>query len=288
MTMMWLLKKEHPKYYQVSKELQGTTKAKRSEQWVSEMVMLQRWSWEELQMHLASGRIVSRECASTFGVYEFCDMQGWVTTQAAQSTKKARIAQEYVPNSDDEMLLDTCMQGNMKANASRLLGQSSGSKGLGKSSSKGKGKGKGKGTWKGDSLPALQDKGDQHTEDEEDEEDTTEEEQLKDAYKKAKKARDMATAVCADFEDCLGKANPYLSKASKHNGLKDQQLLAAMANKLKEAVKKENVTLKKLKAMLQETGNKVKEVKDTMKELKQLANKAGSIASKAASAKSKK
>ena len=35
-----------------------------------------------------------------------------------------------------------------------------------------------------------------------------------------------------------------MSKASKQNGLKDQQLLAAMANKLKEAVKKENVTLK--------------------------------------------
>jgi hypothetical protein len=86
----------------------------------------------------------------------------------------------------------------------------------------------------------------------------------------------------------LAKANPYLSKASKQNGLKDQQLLAAMGNKLKEAVSKENVPLKKLKSMLQETANKAKEVKDTMKELKQLANKAGSIASKAASAKSKK
>ena len=285
---MWLLKKEHPKYYQVSKEMEGSTKAKRSEQWVSEMVMLTKWSWDELQMHLASGRIVARECASTWGVYEYCDMQDWVTVQAAQSKNRARIAQEYVPNSDDEMLLDSCMQGNMRANASRLLAQSSGSKGLGKSSSKGKGKGKGNGKGKEHSQLALQDREEKHTEDEEEDEGKTEEEQLKDAYKKAKKARDMATAVCADFEDCLAKANPYLSKASKQNGLKDQQLLAAMGNKLKEAVSKENVPLKKLKSMLQETANKVKEVKDTMKELKQLANKAGSIASKAASAKSKK
>ena len=65
----------------------------------------------------------------------------------------------------------------------------------------------------------MQDREEKHTEDEEEDEDKTEEEQLKDAYKKAKKARDMATAVCADFEDCLAKANPYLSKASKQKWL---------------------------------------------------------------------
>eukprot|EP00435_Cladocopium_sp_Y103_P033439 s87_g8.t1 len=143
----------------------------------------------------------------------------------------------------------------------------------------------GKGKRKGNEQLALQDKNEDDTEDEEDK---SEEEQLKEALKKARKARDMATAACADFEDGLGKANPYLSKAAKQNGLKDQQLLAAMANRLKEAVSKENVSLKKLKSMLQETVNKVKEVKDTMKELKQLANKAETIASKAATSKSTK
>ena len=286
MTLMWLLKKEHPKYYQVSNEVEGTTKAERSEHWISETAMLTKWTWEELQMHLASGRIVTRGCASTWAVWEYCDMQDWKTVQAAKAKKRARIAQEYVPNSDDEMLLDTCMEGNMRANASKLLAQkSSSSKGLGKSP-KGKGKSKEKGKGNTDNQLALQDK--DATGDEDEEEDKTEEEQLKDAYKKAKKARDVTAAVCADFEDCLTKANPYLNKASKQNGLKDQQLLAAMSTKLKEAVSKENVPLKKLKSMLQEAANKVKEVKETMKELKQLANKAGSIASKAASAKSKK
>ena len=102
-----------------------------------------------------------------------------------------------------------------------------------------------------------------------------------DCLKKAKKARDLTSAVCADFEDCLAKANQYLTKQAKQNGLKDQQVLVAMGTRLKDAVTKENLPIKKLKALLQENANKIKEVKETMKELKQLANKASSIASKA-------
>lgn len=162
----------------------------------------------------------------------------------------------------------------------------SGDKGLGKSSGKGKNKGgKGfgknpKGKGKGQEVPALTN-GEEQKEEEEEKEEPSEEEQFKAAMKKAKKARDITTALCADLEDCLGKANPYLSKQAKQNGLKDQQLLVAMGNKLKEAVAKENVSLKKLKSLLQENATKVKDVKDTMKEMKQLANKANSIASKA-------
>ena len=91
MTLMWLLKKEHPKYYQVSKEVEGTTKAERSEHWISETAMLTKWTWEELQMHLASGRIVTRECASTWGVWEYCDMQDWKTVQAAKAKKEQEL-----------------------------------------------------------------------------------------------------------------------------------------------------------------------------------------------------
>ena len=122
--------------------------------------------------------------------------------------------------------------------------------------------------------------GDEQEEEGEDEE-KTEEEELKIAFKKAKKARDLTSAVCADFEDCLAKANQYLTKQAKQNGLKDQQVLVAMGTRLKDAVTKENLPIKKLKALLQENANKIKEVKETMKELKQLANKASSIASKA-------
>ena len=146
-------------------------------------------------------------------------------------------------------------------------------KGKGKTKNQQKGKGRGK-----DQLALTN--GDEQEEEGEDEE-KTEEEELKIALKKAKKARDLTSAVCADFEDCLAKANQYLTKQAKQNGLKDQQVLVAMGTRLKDAVTKENLPIKKLKALLQENANKIKEVKETMKELKQLANKASSIASKA-------
>ena len=97
----------------------------------------------------------------------------------------------------------------------------------------------------------------------------------------------MTASVCADLEDCLGKANPYLTKAAKQKGLKDQQILKAQTNKLKELLAKENMPLSKMKAFLQENATTVKDVKDTLKELKQLANKANSVASKASKASAK-
>eukprot|EP00435_Cladocopium_sp_Y103_P052042 s2178_g16.t1 len=254
--------------------------------------MLTQWTWEELQAHLSSGRIVGRECPTTWGVWEYCDMHNWQTTQKAATKKKAKLGQEFEPNTEDEEMFEKWATGNLQTNAG-LLSTSSGSKGLGKSQSKGKGKGKGlgksqqKGKGRGNKDPLALTNGDEE-EDEEDEEEKTEEEELKTALKKAKKARDLTSAVCADFEDCLAKANQYLTKQAKQNGLKDQQLLAAMGTRLKDVVTKENMPLKKLKALLQENANKLKDVKETMKELKQLANKANSIASKAASSKSKK
>eukprot|EP00438_Fugacium_kawagutii_P027248 Skav214341 [mRNA] locus=scaffold86:385449:386684:- [translate_table: standard] len=280
-TTLWLLKKEHPKFLHVSKEVSGESAALRKEKWVSETVILTKWTWEELQAHLSSGRIVARECPSTWGVWEYCDMQDWQHTQKAKTKRKASLGQEGQPNSEDEGYFQDWASGNLQNNAGFLC---SGDKGLAKSSGKGQtkgGKGKGfgknpKGKGKGQELPALTN-GEEETEQKEE----SEEEQFKFAMKKAKKARDITTALCADLEDCLGKANPYLSKQAKQNGLKDQQMLVAMGNKLKDIVAKQNVSLKKLKSLLQENATKVKDVKDTMKEMKQLANKANSIASKA-------
>ena len=281
MALLWLLKKEHPKFMHISREVEGVSAAKRKEKWVSESVMLTQWTWDELQAHLSSGRIVGRECPTTWGVWEYCDMHNWQTTQKAATKRKAKLGQEFQPNSDDEAAFDEWAKGNLQSNAGLLCNPSSGSKGLGKSQNKGKGKTKNqqKGKGRGKDQLALTN-GDEQEEEDHDEE-KTEEEELKIALKKAKKARDLTSAVCADFEDCLAKANQYLTKQAKQNGLKDQQVLVAMGTRLKDAVTKENLPIKKLKALLQENANKIKEVKETMKELKQLANKASSIASKA-------
>ena len=291
MSLMWLLKKEVPKFMHISREVSGETSAKRKEKYVSELEMLNKWTWEELQMRLASGRIVARECAATPGVWEYCDMQNWSRTHKATTSKKAKFGQEFVPNSDDGLLFDEWANANVRNNAAQLCNSKPG-KGLGKSSIKGAGKGLGKSQTKGkgkrNQLALTNGEEGEGGQQEEPEEEETEEEKLKEALKKAKKARDLTTALCADFEDCLAKANPFLTKAAKQNGLKDQQVLVAMGNKLKDVVKKENLPLNKLMALLQENANKIKDVKDTMKEMKQLANKANSIASKASSSKGKK
>ena len=280
--LMWLLKKECPKFLHVTKEVSGEQEASREEKWISEKLMLKQWSKEELESHLQSGRIVARECPTTWGVWEYCDMQAWSKRMSAKTKKKAVLGQESHPDSEEEAQLEEMWSGNLQQQASKLCYMDDGGgKGPGKSSKafdkKGKGKGgKAKG---GNQQLALKDKEKEDEKEEDEEKEKGEEEQLKEAMKKAKRARDVCTSTLADFEDALGKANPYLSKLAKQNSLKEHQLLQAHVTKLKDVLSKENMSLEKLKAFLQEGANKLKDVKDTMKELKGLANKAGSKAS---------
>ena len=282
--LMWLFKKECPKFLHVTKEVSGEQTASREEKWVSEKLMLKQWTKAELESHLQSGRIVARECPSTWGVWEYCDMQAWSKRMSAKTKKKAVLGQESHPESEEEAALEEMWSGNLQQQAAKLCYMDDGvGKGLGKSSrafeKKGKGKGgkasKGKGA---NNQLAIKDKEEEEEKEDEDEE-KGEEELLKEAMKKAKRARDVCTSTLADFEDALRKATPYLSKMAKQNGLKEHQLLQAHVTKLKDVLSKENMSLERLKALLQEGANKLKDVKDTMKELKGLANKAGSKAS---------
>lgn len=50
--LMWLLKKECPKFLHVTKEVSGEQEASREEKWISEKLMLKQWSKEELESHL--------------------------------------------------------------------------------------------------------------------------------------------------------------------------------------------------------------------------------------------
>ena len=187
MALLWLLKKEHPKFMHISREVEGVSAAKRKEKWVSESVMLTQWTWDELQAHLSSGRIVGRECLTTWGVWEYCDMHNWQTTQKAATKRKAKLGQEFQPNSDDEAAFDEWAKGNLQSNAGLLCNPSSGSKGLGKSQNKGKGKTKNqqKGKGRGKDQLALTN-GDEQEEEGEDEE-KTEEEELKIALKRPRR-----------------------------------------------------------------------------------------------------
>ena len=121
--------------------------------WKSEAKMLQEWTWEELQVHLGSGRILWKEDEYTPGVYVYKDTQSWKRL----TTAKRNMGQEQ--ERDDENLGKFKQVYDQEALA---LGTSASSwegntaaialKGL----RKGKGLGKGKGlekTKEGASLP---------------------------------------------------------------------------------------------------------------------------------------
>ena len=132
---MWLLKKECPKFLHVTKEVSGEQTASREEKWISEKLMLKQWTKAELESHLQSGRIVARECPSTWGVWEYCDMQAWSKRMSAKTKKKAVPGQESHPESEEEAALEEMWSGNLQQQAAKLCYMDDGvGKGLGKSS----------------------------------------------------------------------------------------------------------------------------------------------------------
>ena len=158
---------------------------------------------------------------------------------------------------------------------------------LQKGNEKGKGKGKGKKDKgkAGDGLPAIKDKEEGASEKEEgNSEKEDPDEAMKDAMKKAKRARDMTGGQIQDLEDALVKASTMLTKQGKQKGFGQQQELTSLAKRLKDVCAKQHLGLPALKELLVEVTKANKAAKDHVKELVQLANRAPSRApSKAAS-----
>ena len=115
---------------------------------------------------------------------------------------------------------------------------------------------------------------------EEEEPQQSEEEALKEALKKARRARDAVASAQSDLDDALGKAKSSLSrqgKATAEGLIANMSKLGAQFKNVLQAKKpwKSNA----VKELLEESVKVIKAAKDEAKELKQLANKAGSTAS---------
>ena len=68
-TALFWLKKNRAVYAHVSKEAAKETSLKKREKWLSEMEANAKWSPAELEKHIQSGRVIWRECPTTWGVY---------------------------------------------------------------------------------------------------------------------------------------------------------------------------------------------------------------------------
>lgn len=63
---------------------------------MSEKEAYEKWSEQELKLHLDSGRVLWRECPDTWGVNEYLDTKDYEKTTTGQSTSHWQYGQEYV------------------------------------------------------------------------------------------------------------------------------------------------------------------------------------------------
>lgn len=102
----WLLDPRRGAVYRRNSAcVQATQTFSRNDTWASELDMLRRWSVSELEAHLNSGRIVSRECPHTPGVWEYKDLHDVSSTKTVAKNREtmATMESEFHPEDDEEL-----------------------------------------------------------------------------------------------------------------------------------------------------------------------------------------
>ena len=164
---LWLMKQQGSQYLSCSARVTQQEALKKAENWESEKQILKKWSWDEMQLHLASGRLIWRQDPYGPGVWEYQDTQAW------QKETKVSRGKRWEQGTDHQAPGEELQEGfthlydqeafGMAGQMSSLYG-----KGSGKSSSSSLAKGKGKGK-KGSQL-AIEDQKEEEDEDEESDE----------------------------------------------------------------------------------------------------------------------
>lgn len=259
-TSLFLLKKNKVVFGSVSKTLSKEESLKKREKWLSQLEVDKKWTDKELRAHIASGRVVWRECPDTWDVFEYMDTKDFEKSSVGKSKSTWQYGQEYELDAEDEEEWGTNFEKDLYSLTTEGL-----EKGKGKGKRKGKGKGKEKEQEK-DKDPVEDDK-------------TL---SLPETLKKVKKTKEMLLTTISNFEEALKKVekSPYLSKQS----LKDKKEVLASLETMLQTTKKylekgEKNKVENLKAHLLEAVSCMKEAKEEAKELVQIGMKALSKAS---------
>lgn len=266
----WLLEKEGKKYMSALKKVKAEETVTRRDKWETELQMLQKFSQQELERHLASGRVIWREDPRTPNTYEYKDLADYEKVVKGKRGKEWTSGVEFDPEEEDlekflKLYNTEAVSGQLEAGDGTGLGK-------GQPSSLGKGRGKkGKGA-----LLALTN-GEPEKEGEEDEEEET---ALEKAMKAARTARNMLTATKEDLELALEKASKTLSKSAQKAAQAHGTELGKALEKVKAILsgKAKGQTAEGIKDVLAKVANTIKAAKDEVKELKHLANRAVSVA----------
>ena len=266
----WLMETSGKKYIHASREVVAKQKTTKMDSWMSEKQATDKFGWDELVLHCNSGRVVWRQDPATPGVYQHKDLQDFHGQVEVSRGSKWQQGQEMEPGDEEQDRFNTLYhQDAMSLGLEDIEG------GKGKGFGKGKGKDKGAGFGKGQKQLAIKDKDDEDEEEEEEDE----EKELKEALKKARKARDTVASTQSDLELALEKASPKLSRQGKAGAEGWSSQLTKVLSQLEMALSgKKKTTSSALKAILEESAKLVKGAKDEAKELKQLAHKEASLA----------
>ena len=268
---IWLMKTEGKQYLHSSSHVKTHEALKKADKWESWKQVSDRFGPEELDMHIASGRVVWRYDPTTQGVIQYKDAQDWEGEYSWKRGKNYELGREGEPSAEDLEKFSELYERDAMQLGNHHITSLSSSKGFGKGKDNGKGKGKSK---KGKGQLAIKDK----EENEEEEEEPSEEKQLQEALKKARKARDGVSQASANLEEALEKAKGKLSRQGKAaaEGWKSQ--LQKVGKQLQDKLLKQKGNSDSWKGLLEEAAKVVKGAKDETKELKHLGGKAASVA----------
>ena len=275
---MCLLKAEAPKYMACKQELNSGVSLTKGETWESELQMLQKFTKEELELHLASGRVRWRADPWTGGCYQYQDQGDIKKTSTVTQSNAYAWGQEY--EAENEEAWERHFSKDLTNHLLELEG-----KGKGKTLTKGKAaltKGKGKGKGKGKPAQLALEDGSPNDEDEEEDEEKTEDQEWSTCLTKARKVRDLLVSSQANLQEEMAKASSCqrLSKGTKKDADTLLTKAQAMEKKCKDLLlkRKKALSLTKAKGLIQDATQLSKELKDQKKEISVVANKAYSKA----------
>eukprot|EP00435_Cladocopium_sp_Y103_P033674 s1262_g8.t1 len=276
---LWFLKKEGKRFIHTSQTVKASESLEKEDFWMTEKEALDKFGERDLNLHIESGRVVWREDPCTYNCWQYKDLHAWKKKVQLNRGKKWQSGQEYEPDEEDLEKFRTLYDEdamNLDHEISQLEGRA---KGSGKTSGKHLGKGKGKGLGKGKGKGAKEERLAIKDKEPDDEEELPEDEALKDALKKARKARDSVSAAMSNLEEALGKAKSSLSRQGKAVAEGYSSQLAKNLQTLKEVLGgKKAWKSHAIKKFLEEVAKNIKGAKDETKELKALGNKAASVA----------
>ena len=227
LTALFLMRRKAPKFCTTSASVQAESKLTYREKWMSEKEAMEKFG-DDLEHHIASGRVSWPECSRTWGVYEYLDNEDYEKTTSGKKTRKWTMAQEHEKAEDEAQSWEDHLQ---KGLHSLLMEHTPGKgsslvKGHGKGASKKGGNRKAKSKTKTRDTPAL--------------EDMPPEEQMGEELKKLKQTKELLTQTYSNYEEALEKVKSlkYLTKPVLKEKEKQLEQLETTLGKLKKLLAK--------------------------------------------------